>query len=540
MKYIRRRRKERHGPGTATTIWPFHVTFIQSLTQSAFWYTHVHQHGMESFKPPEILGRRFMQTETTPDSLTVLGKDYHSWFDLGGGSLPGPSNISGVGTPERYEQDQKTRLRSYAINLALKRQIVDIEIYKRDQDLVQEWETRRRQTPIPINRSAEVETARLRIVLRRTELEKTAAHIAAQNLTPDGLLATERDNMQRQNLAKDLLEDAINFLANSDTINAFDRLEGVVVLMRARIPLEAFLLARAHSLLGQVGVLRCRDHLHAAIDIFRSLEAMEIPGIDGKWREWIEEPANCLEFLNEKQLQIARTELQGEQEIIDKAVKAMWANEQERAAGMCVELLKTNFMEIRAQAHLLLARLSKTPDKIAHGKAAIYRLQTLSDKAPGVRDWGAMIAAVVWALHPPPSTISVPNSTEDQQRVMVQTAISILNNESGGDKVKSMNLLRIFSGSAYITIRTLCHHRLATVDTAGDDLFRRLEAFQALENAKKLAQRNPGTNFWNDLINSLHGILGGSTPAEWEAAAERREDIIDLERVFRAFAGLPG
>lgn len=474
----------------------------------------------------------------------MYGPEFHNWVSVTSKYRSKPSISANADSTEIWEVEQQTRIRQNAVATALRKQEQDLQRYKRDVELVHEWETRRQNYPLPLPyHPRSVSEARLSIVLRRTEIEQTQAVIAAQHLSPEVLLTTIAENFRREKLAKELLEDAVRSYEQGNTMDAFNYCVGVLDLTRERSPVERFLKARAHAILGVLGVLRCRDHLQAAIDIYRSFEVLQLPGIDGSWRKWISEAQSVLDKNDETQTNLVQQDFDMEWAITENALNAIWINDQDEAAGLCAGLLRSKFVAIRAQAHLLLARLDKTPDKIQHARNAQSRLQTLAKECPGVMNWEYMMRAVDWVLNPPPPRFRLNDLHDLAQQQWLDKATQLLAGlklagVNGSRQEEAMRICLTLTGSAYLAIRAQSHHYLATMDWAGDELFRRLEAFQALHDLQICQQLYPNIPMWLEMIGILENGLGGPSRAEWEAAAVHAGNRRNLGQVEMNFARL--
>src|SRR4051812_28104294 len=56
---VRRRREELFDLGSTATVWPLHISFIESLLQFKYWTTFVENFGLRALQPPRITGRRW-------------------------------------------------------------------------------------------------------------------------------------------------------------------------------------------------------------------------------------------------------------------------------------------------------------------------------------------------------------------------------------------------------------------------------------------------------------------------------------------------
>jgi hypothetical protein len=536
LKTTRRRRPQKYDIGASTTIWPLHISILESIHQRQFWDVVVRQQGIQALSPPRIIGRRHTKTEDAgAEALTVIGPQYEFWYSSTGQQPPSPSICATPTALEAYEHQQQTRIRADVVKTALRIQRTDSQVHQQDLHVVEEWEGRRRNNPIPITLPRDISEARLRIAVRTAKNQEVQNAMEAQSLTPQAAAMNYEENRRREILAQGMLEDAINLHVNGNIAEAVTRCGGILHIMKANIPLQNFLIARAYTLLGIMRAEECRTYLNAAIDIYRSFEVLNTPTVDnGSWRELSKEVKGFLNQLDEEQLHVVQREMNQQQEGIDNALKATWANYQQQAARLCVDLLKSNFTAIQAQAHLLLARLDKTQDRIQHAQEAVVRLNKLMERAPGVKDWATMKTAAIWVLDQPQPGSNVNDLGYDVQQVWVDNAPVLFSSGIHNNVVEAFNTCRVFAHSTSLSIRAQCHHHLAGM-RAGDELFRRLEAFTALEDLEILRTGDPTNQKWVTMINSLHQFLGGSTSAEWEAAAMMMGEAMTMEHMVSTF-----
>lgn len=247
--------------------------------------------------------------------------------------------------------------------------------------------------------------------------------------------------------------------------------------------------------------------------------------------------------LDERQLQEVKQIYDEEQQRIDDAVNAAWVNDEQITAGICADLLQSKFKPIRAQAHLLHARLPRTVDKVQHAKQAQLRLQKLVEEHPDVRDWGAMLAAAVWVLDHPPPWVAMEELDDYNQQGWLDRASQLLSDENPAsvnnmNQVEALKIYLTFVQSTYLSIRAQCHYNLACIKFAGDDLFRRLEAFQALEDLQKMHLRNPKDPIWLAMVLKTQQILGGATRRDWEVTAAAAGYGRTMEQLVRTLSRL--
>ena len=541
----RKRHSDRFDLGTVSDIWPFHMTFLENITQYPYWTTYVRNFEADAMIPPRILGRRSIRIPGPErcEVVTVYGPEYHRYVSQTG-KHGGPPPLPFIpNSAANWEREQQVLIRSSALDVWARKIEQQDALYQRATELVQTWETRRRKNPLPMAPTRDVRLARLNIALRNAEIEETQAAIEAQHKTQNGLAEAMVETARRVKLVQGMMEDIIKMLQVENFKSAFEYSEAVIKMLTERTPLERFLKARTHVLLGMQGVIRARDHVNAALGIYRSFEAVQLPPIDGKWKTWINEAQEVLNQMDETQLQIARREFDKEQTRIDDSVEAVWLNEQEKAATLCLALLQSKYMPIRAQAHLLLARLPKTVDKVQHAKQAQFRLQKLIEKHPGVRDWGSMLTAAVWVLNPPPPWIALDDLDDHAQQYWLNQADRFLvgdnlSPENQTSQAEALNIYLTFSKSAYLSIRAQCHHKLASIQIASDELFRRLEAFQALEDVQKMQSRNRTDPAWQAILLSIQNILGGADRRDWEVSAALAGRVRTMEQLVRNFSRL--
>jgi len=478
---------------------------MENLQQVVYWQNQVEKYQGQALVPPRILGRRVIRTEGVPFDIAAVGPDYRAWVTDAGRHIPLPPLPPTSDAVAIREQNQRLRLRADVIKVALRKDQQDAENFERDVSRVRKWEERRANYPIPITATANIQEARVRIQLRVAEIQARQDAIEAENRDP---AEVQREDFRRETLMQGMLEDAARFHDQQNFVECFDRCWEVLGLSKS-----SFLRARAHAILGMIEGPQSREHLETAISIYRSREAQEAPGF---WRVFIKESQDILDKIDQKEQNEVRLAFESEQTRIDDAVKAANINDVQTSAGLCSALLQSKFTTIRAQAHLMMARLDRTPDKMRHASEALSRFQKLNQADPADGRWGEFIAAATWILSPPPPWV-ITSLEEQQQFQYLNTAAVLMQRQlDPPDLLNALKIYLTFVTSEFLSIRAECHMRLSMMTIAGDALYRRLQAYQALSDFRMLRRRDRGDIRWPRLVEIVHDILGGANQIDWE------------------------
>lgn len=395
---VPRRQHSKFGAGSIGTIWAMSFKFQEYIQQSNYWAAQVSRFRAEALIPPRILGRRsiWMRNNRTDQILetTIFGPEYNKWIE--------PSReLRPISVPlladeiEAWEVENQMKLRQNVIQAALTREEADVLQNQLDMERVKKWEIQRDNHPVPVETN-QIAASVLRAALRESELTQAESAINAKYG-----ISTDRGNLRREKLRKGLIQDGIRYYHQRNYHMAFAYLSEVCRLTQSRL-----FRPRARALLGMLPITKeRREHLQYALNAFRVFEAEQIPLAPGSWREWILEIEEALAQLNREALIPFKEQYDREQEVIDACVKALYANKQQDAAFWASSLLtgrdSSKFTAIRAQAHIILARMHATPDKAAHCQEARSRLLKLMLLAPDERDWGEMMDVVDHIESPP-------------------------------------------------------------------------------------------------------------------------------------------
>ena len=255
-------------------------------------------------------------------------------------------------------------------------------------------------------------------------------------------------------------------------------------------------------------------HLQKGIDMFRAFEAMKLPKVGGRWRSLITDAESIVNRIQVKKIRSLRPKYFDAQILIDKAVEQAFIDKQQDAAAIASALLNSYFTGIRAQAHTLLARLAsgRTPERFSHCEQARFRLQTLILAAPNAKDWNALLDVVNKIQHPPiPTTISLPFSkSESEQWSYMDAAFKLATSEepSLSKFTEAVAIFTVLTESEHTGIRAMAHLRLSNMTQAGDRLYRKLEAFRAVQELITLQGMFMDDTPWADMLVQAWNALG--------------------------------
>lgn len=503
------------------------------IHQVQYW-SNVQQFGVKALQGPRVLGRRHRYADhDNSERYTIFGPDYMEWFTATGLQAPAPMIPPGSSLGDQYRVELATRVRADVLNAEMKNQLSNQNIFEWENNFVADWERRRNLARVAIVPPDHINEYRVQAEIRRIRLGQVTDAIAAQNSTLGQQQSNQEELERQENLARALLDHAEQFDPQNNVQETIDHCHAILQTLQGNSSSEKILRARAHTVLGILQVEPSRDHLNAAINTYKAFQIMQVHGIDESLTDLIKNVQNVIDSHDEAQNRRVREEFERQERIIHNAIQATWANHQNTAAGLCVSVLNSEYTAIKAQAHLLLARLDRTPDQLQHAEEARLRFEKLKAKASQHRDWDAMIKAAKWVLDRDyivgdVNTISLNESHDGINRAQVQVSSGMPN-----AILSAIMAYRMLSQSPFLAVRARCHYALASLNQAGDDLFRRMEAFMALEDLQVLQQSEPTNPTWPAMIATIHQVLGGATQAQWDASALALGTSVSMDNLVR-------
>ncbi|KAH8591272.1 hypothetical protein B0O99DRAFT_633009 [Bisporella sp. PMI_857] len=256
------------------------------------------------------------------------------------------------------------------------------------------------------------------------------------------------------------------------------------------------------------------------IDKFRAFEALQIPNTQGSWRNIISEAQNMITRYQKIEWEALRPRYYTQQAQVDQATQLAFKNQQYDCAAICHRLLKSNYVAIVAQAHVLLARLRDTPDKTEHCELAwprLLRLVTEATEQAGL--WTDLLDVINRIATPrpwfrPDTGIGAP--MESQQWEWIRTAQRLVRNDGRFNEIdEGLAAFRVLSDSSYPGIRAFCHLQLSTNTRAGDFLYRRLEAWAVIEDLQVLRDTFSNDDRWTRFYVEAMQVLSGNVEDQW-------------------------
>lgn len=105
--------------GATFDLWPIQMDFIENIQQDSWWRTQPTKYQANAFKTPRILGRRYKKQGA---SVKILGPDYYAWVGGAGQQGPEPPIPPNANDLQKWEIEQRRRVRANAIKTQLRRQ----------------------------------------------------------------------------------------------------------------------------------------------------------------------------------------------------------------------------------------------------------------------------------------------------------------------------------------------------------------------------------------------------------------------------------
>lgn len=500
------RHPERFGPGAIVDTWPISMAWLQDLQQLDFWSTTVANFGPQAFRIPKIIGSRFTKGQRPQDQekMTVLGPDYYAWIDATGrpraeADMP-PQDAEEF---KLWEAKNLRNVKSNAIRVALRKQHQDLLMLERDRRAVAQWQARRARNLVALsttgrNRELRVNEARRRIILLETEIAAMQAAIKAENNNADLI----DEDKRLEDAVHEMLNEARGLANSADEAEAYKLLTSVLNLTKWR-----FHEAQAHVILASLSICYGRlDHIHLALDHFRSLQFFQDPS--GNWDKWIEE-ARAVETSiikeekeNEIEAGIRDANIQVEQLSVNEAYKAYYNFDERRCARLCYPLLQSHFRSIRAQAHLIIADLQITTNRRDHALQALKQLTRLQRRSPDLGDWSRLIVDAQKILTQFPESLEQVAPHDDSLTLAEEQKVleDAMDTQDDGNEAEATRIFRQRLLSKHGQIRAQAHLSIAELKSTGDRIFRYYHAQRALECFQRLLEDESEEDFWNSLL----------------------------------------
>jgi hypothetical protein len=221
--------------------------------------------------------------------------------------------------------------------------------------------------------------------------------------------------------------------------------------------------------------------------------------------------------LTQQKKEETRSELEEAQASIAQAYQALAKEDVLQCARLCYPLLKSQFLAIKAHAHIICASLEPTTNRGRHAAIAIRRFNRLLVEAPNAGNWAARIKHGEGILErfpiEPPHGIPEGLTEEAEQ--------GRLDKITKDDEEVAIKLYKELTGSKRRSIRAQAHLFLAQLEDTGDRDTRWRYAERASEALDKSIRDDPDNkDIWTPIKDRARNVMQG---LEDEAKQQREE-----------------